>query len=579
MRKLIVFLVVIFGCQILLSQDQDPVSLDARFQPPEIKRGGRGELVVTCQIASGYHISDATDNLFSVDMTPVSGIQFEAPVYPPGELDQVVYIYRGRVDVPVPFSVEKDAEPGERVLNVRVTVQPCAEENGICFPPEDRDVSARLLILSDVEESFPSAGVRESGLAGRLGEALDQGSILAFLLVFFGGVLTSLTPCVYPMIPITMAVIGAQAAGSKLKGFILSLFYVLGIAVTFTTLGVLAAKTGALFGSYAQHPVAVVLISVVFLVMGLSMLGVFVLQMPSALSSKLAGRKGSGFIGAFLTGLLAGLIVSPCISPLLVVILTWVAKSGSVLLGAGLLFSFSIGLGLLFILIGTFSGILANLPKSGGWMEIVERGFGLLLVGLAIAFVRPILPPWFVLLLWGVFLLLAGTFWGAFTPVPQDADRKRLIRKAAAVLAVVVSASLIFTAVFRWLGPNTPVLSGTVHSPVAESAWLDSDDEGFRQARLTNRPMLLDFTADWCTACHELDEKTWPDARVQSQLDRFVLVKLDMTRNTEQTRQLQKKYGIIGMPTVILFNSAGEELERFEGFQTPETVASILNKY
>jgi thiol:disulfide interchange protein DsbD len=319
---------------------------------------------------------------------------------------------------------------------------------------------------------------------------------------------------------------------------------------------------------------------VIFFLMGLSMLGVFVIQMPSSLASKLAGKKGKGFIGALLTGLVAGLVVSPCISPLLVVILTWVAKTGSVLLGVGLLFSFSLGLGILFIGIGTFSGILKTLPKSGGWMEIIERGFGILLVVLALIFLKPILSSWIFLGLWGVFFIILGTFIGAFNPIEKEINKKNKILKAIGIIAVLIGGFIIFFSLAEWRGFGKSLLfENAALSDDKHSIWVETDTEGFSQAGKTGKFVLMDFFAEWCPACLELDEKTWPDPSVQSELNRFISVKLDLTKTNEETKALLKKYTIIGMPTVILFNSERSELFRFEGYKPPDEVVQLLQRY
>ena len=439
--SVIVILCIVFGGS-LFSQDADPVELRMEFSPAAVESGMEGEVVLTCTVVEGYHVSDAASELFGVEFDPVSGIVFMAPEYPPGEEDPYGTVYRGRIQVRVPFSVSNDASSGSRSVTARVTIQPCHEASGLCYAPETRSLSSEMTINKGPVDS--SGATEKGSIADRLNRALDSGSLAAILIVFLGGILTSFTPCVYPMIPITIAVIGTQASGGRFRGFVLSLFYVLGIAVTFSTLGFLAAKTGALFGAIAQHPVIVILIASIFLLMGLSMLGLFVIQMPSSLASKLQGKKRRGVLGAILTGLLAGLIVSPCISPLLVVILTWVARSGSVFMGIGLLFSYALGLGILFILVGTFSGILKNLPRSGGWMEIIERAFGILLVILALVYLRPLLPAFVQFWVWAVFFMFLGTGLGAFQSLAQEAGRKQKTGKTLGLLAVIVSACLVF---------------------------------------------------------------------------------------------------------------------------------------
>jgi len=552
----------------------DPgIDFSVSFDPVSVERGSDGLLLVQAVIPENFHITHPESGFFTVQPEPIQGIKWEEAEFPKGEPDEVGFVYHKEVTVQVPFRVQDSAIEGNQKVAVSITYQPCDELNGICYPPFDKLVKADLNIVT--------AGPAASGgsIADRITNALERGSWLAFLLVFFGGILTSLTPCVYPMIPITLAVIGAQATGNRMKGFILSIFYVLGIAVTFSALGIFAAKTGALFGTFAQHPVIQVIIAVIFLTMGLSMLGAFVMQMPPALAGKLRGKQRKGFLGAFLTGLVAGLIVSPCISPLLVVILTWVARSGSMLLGFGLLFSFAIGLGVLFIIIGTFSGVLKNLPRTGIWAELIEKGFGLLLIVLAIFFIKPLLPSYLLTGVWALFFMFTGTFLGAFRIIDAESQAKVKTAKAVGLIAVTLSASLVFFATAEYLDFSLSGKSGPVkkEKSMEMSVWRTSDEAAFQEARDTGMPMLIDFYADWCSACHELDEKTWPDSGVQTAMARFIPVKLDLTQNDASAKAYQKKYGIVGMPTVILLSPQGEEMARFEGFRPPDEVKAFLN--
>ncbi|MBN2417583.1 protein-disulfide reductase DsbD [bacterium] len=555
----------------------DVVQVKTETSPAMLKAGERGELRVTFSIADGYHIGDAAGGFFKVVPAAAAGIAFSDPVYPKSIEDPYGDYYADEVIVTVPFLVEENASGGLRTFPVAVGYQPCSEE-GVCYMPQESTVGASVEIAGGEAAGETETITRTGGMAGRLTGALERGSLIAFLIVFLGGMLTSLTPCVYPMIPITIAVIGAQAEGGKLKGFILSLFYVLGLAATFTTLGIIAARTGALFGSVSQHPAAILIISLIFFLMGLSMLGVFTVRMPSSIATRLQGKRRRGFLGAFLTGLVAGLVVSPCVSPLLVVILAWVAKTGSVLLGAGLLFSFSLGLGVLFILIGTFSGMLKNLPKSGGWMEVVERGFGILLVTLALIFARPLLSPFFYRMAMAAGLIVAGIFFGAVAPYERSASAKVKLLKAAGLFALFVAFSLIFIS-FLPAGVSGPAAGARAEQPARmEDAWLDSDVQGFAVAAEEEKKVIVDFFAEWCAACHELDEKTWPDPGVDNALAQYVKVKLDLTRNDAADKALQKKYGVLGLPTVIIFDAGGKELGRFEGFQPPEKVVAFLKQ-
>lgn len=247
------------------------------------------------------------------------------------------------------------------------------------------------------------------------------------------------------------------------------------------------------------------------------------------------------------------------------------------LLGFGLLFSFALGLGILFIVIGTFSGVLKNLPRTGIWAELIEKGFGLILIILAIVFLRSLLPSYALMGIWALFLMFCGTFLGAFQTINAESTIRQKTGKTIGLLAVIVSATLVFFALADYLGFKALGQSASMTTQTASrtSMWRTLDD-GFEEARETGKLVLIDFYADWCPACHELDEKTWPDAGVQAALTQYIPVKLDLTKNDAAAKDYQKKYGIVGMPTVILLSADGVELARFEGYSPPEEVQEFL---
>lgn len=576
-KKLLLFIIMPV---VVLAQAEDILRITSRINPAELRPGKSGTLIVECNIASGYHLSTPSSGMFEVTPEQAAEVKFGSVKYPPGEEDQYTgSIYQGIIQVELEVMIPQDASPGTKKIPITVTYQACSEDGSLCYPPVAQTTTALLSIVPAEKDLDNGESDHAQSIADRLGNALEKTSFIAFVIVFVGGILSSLTPCVYPMIPITLAVIGAQAGKKKLKGFVLSLFYVLGIAVTFSILGIVAARTGVMFGSISNHPAVLIIIALIFLMMGLSLLGLFVLQLPSSVASRLQRKKGKGFLGAFLTGLVAGLVISPCISPILVVILAWVAKSGSLIMGAGLLFTYALGLGLLFILIGTFSGIIKTLPKSGGWMEIIERGLGLILIILAIVFIKSILPVWMYYLLWSIFLIFIGTFAGGLARLSENAASRDKFFQAAGLLLILAGFIFLFFGLSGLL--HNPVLSTPPRSEstaTQDTKWLNEVEQGFSRADRENKPLLLDVYADWCAACKELDEKTWSDPEVQKRLAEFITVKLDVTKSDEQSEKYLKKYNIYGMPTVIFFGSSGEEITRFEGFKSSQEVNEIIDQ-
>jgi thiol:disulfide interchange protein DsbD len=426
-----------------------------------------------------------------------------------------------------------------------------------------------------------SSAAPPSGLAGRLEGALAARSLLAFLLVFIGGILTSFTPCVYPMIPITISFIGGQAK-SRLGGFFLSLFFVLGIAIMYSVLGVVAASTGALFGSAMQSTPVLIAVSAVFFAMGASMLGVFDLTLPSSMQTKLQAGPRSGVIGAIFMGMVTGIVASPCVGPVLVVLLTEIAKMGSIVLGFLYLFTFALGLGLLFLVIGTFAGAIAALPQAGGWMDTVKHLFGVVLIAMGIFYLRNLIGPTWTSTLLGAFAVFVGTYAGAFHPVPEDPPPSRLFRKGLGIVLVLVGSFLMLNGLARqagWTLPGTRALSASVGG-VGEGRpgprWVADDAAALAQARSEGKPAFIDFYADWCAACKELDHKTWPDAAVVAEAQRFVAIKLDFTRRDQANAAKQASYGVAGLPTVIFYDSSGREAARFFGFRPAREVLSLM---
>ena len=419
----------------------------------------------------------------------------------------------------------------------------------------------------------------QTGLAGRLQHALAKRSFLAFLLVFLGGIATSFTPCVYPMIPITISYIGGRAH-HRLHGFLLSLVFVLGIAVMYSALGLVAAVTGSLFGGLMQSTPVLIGVTVIFFAMGASMLGAFDLALPSGLQSKLQGGPRTGFLGAFFMGMVTGIVASPCVGPVLVVLLAGVAAIGSIPLGIALLFTFALGLGLLFLVIGTFAGVLSSLPQVGAWMDTVKHVFGVILLAMGIYFLRGVLGPNLFLLASGAFLVFVGVFAGAFHAVGEAPSRRRMARKAMGLVMLLVGGFLLLAGVGRMMGIGltaAPALTGE-STPAGHGTWLADDAAGLAQAKAAGKPVMLDFWADWCGACKELDHKTWSDPEVRRELERFVAVKLDLTAKNDVNQAKLATYGVPGLPTVIFLDASGREVSRFFGFKPPRDVLGMMRQ-
>jgi thiol:disulfide interchange protein DsbD len=309
--------------------------------------------------------------------------------------------------------------------------------------------------------------------------------------------------------------------------------------------------TGSLFGNVLQNVWVVAFVAAVFIVMGMSMFGAFELQVPTRFAGRMNAVQGSGYPGAFLLGLIAGIVASPCIGPVLVAMLTYVGAQGSVALGFLLFFTFSLGLGVLFIVLGTFTGLIASVPRSGNWMIAVKVVFGLLFIGVALYFLHPLLPHGRSLLIAGIVLLALGLLLRGWRAIHEIDPASRRWGTALGRVALLTGLYAVAVPLFA-------------HHDVAQAPgppWLATEAEGMQRVRSEGKPLLIDFSADWCVACKELEHLTFSDERVIELARNFVTVRVDATRQTPHIQALMKKYGIVGLPWVAFVAPDGTILK------------------
>ena len=514
-------------------------------------------------------------------------VTYKEIVYPTGDLLKIaslgeapVPVYHDEVAIGIRATLSETAQLGQKKLPLQLKYQACSDET--CLLPKTITVDVPFQVVGLNESIQPindeifagikfdhsDNGVIATSESGRLSQALSKGLFWAFLLVFGGGILTSLTPCVYPLIPITVSVFGAGGSGNRLRSFLLSVTYVLGIALTYAVLGMAAAQTGAVFGEVMADARVIIPVCAVLILLGLAMIGVYEIRLPYALQNKLNRVGGVGFAGAFGMGTVAGIIAAPCTGPALGAVLAYIATTSDIFLGFWLMLTYAIGMGLLFIVIGTFSGVI--LPRSGVWMYVLENIFGVAIITVALYFLKDVIEPLrdFLRYSWGFFviggvLLLLGVLLGRFTQRFKDLARLARFRKAFGILSAVVGLYMI-------VGGLTAVES--------DLEWIANEAEGLEIARRDGKPIMLDFYATWCAACNELDHKTFSHPDVQSKLSQFVKIKLDFTRNSEEVERLKKKYGIVGLPVVIFYDNKGTQLnhKRIEKFVDAKEFLEIL---
>ena len=574
----------------LLPVDQAFV-LNARFDKPN-------ELTVGWQIAPNHYLY--RDKLsFRVD----GKIELGKASLPKGKPHKDenfgdVEVYYDYVEAKIPF-----ARASADALDIVLTAgfQGC-RENSVCYPPSEQTMA---LVLPATSEFAADAASSTSG-TGSVSEQ-DQwsarivgGSLWAMVGWFYvAGLLLAFTPCVLPMVPILSSIIAGQGEKvSTSRGFLLSLSYVLGMALTYTTAGALAALVGGQVQAIFQKPWIITLFAGVFVLLSLGMFGLYELQMPTAIQSRLANlankQQGGTFIGTALMGALTSLIVTTCVAPPLVGALAVIGQKGDVTRGATALFAMSIGMGSPLLLVGASAGQL--LPKVGPWMSTVKASFGVLMIGMAIWMMQRVLPGAVTLALWAVLVFLTGVFLGAFEALPQSPRASLRLAKGFGMLACLYGALLLIGATLGGDDPlrpfpervlaTGPVGSGALGStaaPKLEFRKIQSIaalDTALAEARAAGKPVMLDFSANWCVSCKEMEARTFPDAGVLGALKPFLLLRADVTDNTDDDQALLKRFHSFGPPTIAFFDAHGIERENFKlvGFVPPQEFSAHVTQ-
>lgn len=437
---------------------------------------------------------------------------------------------------------------------------------------------AQVLVLSLLLLVPAFAWAGEGSDTGKFRELVEQQGALVAVLASFGfGFVASLTPCVYPMVPITVSIFGATEAKSRLRGAALSGSFVLGIATLFTTMGVASALSGKLMGSALSNAYVVIGLAILFLALAASMFGAFEIALPSSLTNKLSTVGGVGYKGAFVMGLVMGLIAAPCTGPFITGMVVYIAETKSIFLGSLSFFSFSLGLGVLFFIAGTFA---VSLPKGGAWMMGIKWVSGVGLAYMAFAYlrdrfepVRNLISPSTTFAVVSAIVLVIGFALGIVHVLAER--RKSPIAhlskpmKLASIVPAVAGTALFLSWMF----------APPAAAPGADIAWYSNEEEGRAKAAAEGKPVLIDFGATWCEACKELEHKTFPDLQVRNEAQRFVAIRVDASDDeAPDTVRLQKKYNVIGLPTVIMLDKNGNEVVRFTEFVPPDKFLAAMKK-
>ena len=531
----------------------------------------------------------------------LEGGSLGAPQLPPGKMKEDenfgnVEVYRKEVKILLPV------ETGTGAVTLKVVSQGCWD-GGICYPPVNQEAkldlaaagsSAASATASRAVSPAPTSADKPAAAAGdessRIAGLFKNDNMALVLLSFFGfGLLLSLTPCVFPMIPILSGIIVNHGhAVSHLRAFVLSLAYVLGMAVTYAAIGVAAGLSGTLLSAALQNAWVLGGFALVFVVLSLSMFGFYELQLPAALQSKVsdtANRQGGSLPAIALMGALSALIVGPCVAAPLAGALLYIAQTGDAVLGGTALFVMSLGMGAPLLLVGAFSRSL--LPKSGPWMEGVKKFFGVIMLATALWLVSPVIPLWLQMLGWALLLILPAIYLHALDPLPQNAHGWQRLGKGLGVVFLLGGAAMLMGVLGGARDPLQPLgflrggIAAEAHGPAFERvATLARLDVRLAEAKAAGRPVMLDFYADWCVSCKEMERFTFADPKVAARMQQMVLLQADVTANSADDAALLKRFGLFGPPGIIFWNSAGNELPdlRVVGFQSAEKFLPTLER-
>ena len=570
--KLITILVILltattfakFGVQ------KDLVKIETYQSFDKVYAGTEFKLAIKADVAEGWHIN--SDKPYDEYLIPTSLSILENPNF---KLTKVAYpkphdfkfsfsesplsVWEGQVYFGALVEVDSNVSPGVYSLIVELEYQACNDmscqaptsvKDTINIEVADKTSPVNTIndeIFKEIDLSLTQTSATSKEDSDLISNALEsQGLIIGLLLVFLGGLALNLTPCVYPLIPITVGYFGGQSEGSTTKLFFMGILFILGLAVTYSAIGVITSLTGAIFGALLQNPIVILIVVAIMLALSLSMFGVYEFKLPDSLVNKAGGAK-AGLYGAFFMGLTMGIVAAPCIGPFVLGLVTYVATKQDPLFGFLLFFVLAVGLGTPYLFLAVFSGKIKKLPRAGEWMDAVKHIFGFILVGMALYFLLPLLPDSISGYVLPVFMIGTALYLLFFEKLANSV-------KGFKIFKIVFSVLIMAVGVYALIPSDT---NSVEWKPFTEDALTE----------ISGRGMIIDFYADWCIPCKELDALTFSDPNVIKLSKEFETYKADMTKSlSPEVESLRDRFKIIGVPTVLILNSKGEEVERITGF-------------
>lgn len=601
LSSIVRILFILFVFNTLTIASEKIVTFNLKEIEGPVKSGMVAKLHFQGDVADTWHINGNKPNqdfliptefiISDSDLYRVKEIQ-----YPNAEsvtlsfLDEPLLVYSHRFDIIVSLELSENISVQEVPLKGILSYQGCNDKT--CVQPEEDEISV-IIPLSDASAvqkgdtaAEPEPSVMEktapdeqnqtlSAQEKKAKEDISKGLFWAILTFFLAGLGLNLTPCVYPVIPITVSFFGSQGEQSKGNRFIVALVYTLGIAIIFTLLGLISSLAGKQWGFLFQNPWFLISLSMIMFLMAASMFGAFEIKVPTFLMTKM-GKSREGIFGALIMGLTVGFVIAPCAAGFIIGLVGLVAKEGLVIKGAILFFFMGLGLGLPYLLLASFSGLLGKIPRSGMWMIWIRKLFGIILIGVGFHFLTPLISriPQLETALLGLTVLYGGLLLGFFD---HNMGYTARFNKGRGIFGIILIAFGIFMlqGAIAEMGKTG---SGThAESPIA---WHHYKGEPLENLKQEGKPLIIDFYADWCTPCKAMDRKTFRDDSVVTESKRFVMIKVDCTAPDGPVRKLMKQFNAVGMPTIVFLDSDVREIEelRISEYTGPEDFLSLMKK-
>jgi len=613
------FSVILLIITLNISFAQDQLKVTASVSKKDFQLSDPVKIDIKGTIQEGYHIN--ANKVSDEDLIPTSlkidGNDFKLvkTSWPTAQhfkfsfSETELEVFAGSINIGLTLKANKSVKPGKYEISGSVHYQACNDR--ACFAPKDAPFTVSVVMKEDSVKKTDTAKIetnkKDSTGTEQKTEIKDttkksteqtttlkenkrdttqninstntptqnqnqianyikeKGLFLALIFVFFIGLSLNLTPCVYPLIPITISYFGAEVSGKKGKKVVMALVYILGMSVTYSVLGLVASLTGGLFGSALQSPIVVGILVLIFIGLALSMFGVYEIRIPQSIAN-FSGKNRQGYFGTAIMGLTVGFIAAPCIGPLVLSLLVYVGQIGNPLLGFIMFFVLSVGLGFPYIFLAMFSSSISKLPRSGEWMEGVKIIFGLMMLGLALYTAQPLIPPKAYEIIFPLFLILSGVYLIL-------ADRKAMNAKVYTKIKYTIAIAGIVFGSMNLHFEEKPIASGKLD-------WQMLGSEQQIEASVSKadgKPTMIDFYADWCAQCKELDKYTYVDPKIIDMSKKFNTIKVDLTK---ENKEITDKFKILGLPVVAFIDKNGKEIEslRVTGFLKPDDFSKQMEK-